>query len=154
MILPILHSLRPRWLMLAFAAAWMGCANPHEPAAADRVHGVILLPQLSSLSIFAPQSARVGIPVNVTVRTFGSSSCDKPAGMDVSHSANEVLFVPWVTNSRQFVACTDDIHSHQHQASVTFTQSGTARLVAFGYKMDEHGGRALGTVSQSIEVTP
>jgi hypothetical protein len=154
MILPLLCSLRPRWLTVAFAVAWMGCANAHAPAANERVHGVIQLPQLSSLSIFAPATARVGVPVDVTVRTFGSSTCDMPAGMDVTYSGNEVLFVPWVTNHAQFAACTDDLRSHLHPASVTFTQPGTARLVSYGYKVDEHGGRALGTVSVTLTVTP
>lgn len=154
MIIPLLLSLRPRWLTAAFAVVSLGCANAHEPARNDRVHGVILLPQLSSLSIFAPQTAKVGVPVDVTVRTFGSSTCDLPAGMDVTYSGSEVLFVPWVTSHAQFAACTDDLRSHLHPATVTFTQPGTARLVSFGYKMDEHGGRALGTVSVTLTVTP
>lgn len=155
MIIPLLYSFRPRWLTVAFAAAWMGCANAHEPATgSDRVHGVILVPILSSLSIIAPQSAKVGVPANITIRTFGSSTCAKPVGMDVTQSGSEVLFVPWVTNPSQFTACTDDLGSHQHHASVTFTQPGTARLVAFGYKMELGGGRTLGTVAVSITVTP
>ncbi|MBC7895336.1 MAG: hypothetical protein H7066_07970 [Cytophagaceae bacterium] len=153
MILPLLCSLRPRWLAVAFVAASMACANAHEPARTDRVHGVILVPILSSLSIIAPQPVRVGVPVDVTIRTFGSSTCARPAGMDVTHSGSEVLFVPWVTSGAQS-ACTDDLASHQHVASVTFTQPGTARLVAFGYKVDFQGGRSLGTVAVSITVTP
>ena len=153
MIIPLLCSLKPRWLTVAFAVAWMGCANAHEPATGDRIHGVISLPHVSSFSIFAPHTVKVGVPVDVTVRTFGSSTCNLPAGMDVSRSSTEILFVPWVTNNAA-MACTDDLRSHSHPATVTFTQPGTVRLVAFGYKADERGVRTLGTIAVSIIVTP
>lgn len=154
MILPLLRCLSPRWLGVAFVAASMACANAHEPVRSDRVHGVILVPILSSLSIHVPHLVRVGVPVEITIRTFGSSTCARPAGMDVTKSGSEVLFVPWVTGSSPHAACTDDFASHPHVASVTFTEVGTARLVAFGYKLDLQGGRALGTVALTITVTP
>lgn len=153
MIVPFLYSLRPRWFVVALAALTMACANPHDPAPADREHGLILIPILSSLSLISPASAKVGVPFNVTIRTFGSSTCNLPAGLDVKYSTGEVLFTPWVTTSAGAI-CTDDLTSHAQQASVTIAQPGTVRLVVYGYKQDFAGAKSLGTVAVSINVAP
>ena len=79
MIIPLLLSLRPRWLVVACAVASMGCANAHAPVSTERVHGLIQLPEMSSLPIHGPVTAKVGVPFEVVVRTFGSSTCDLPA---------------------------------------------------------------------------
>lgn len=153
MIIPLLLSLRPRWLAAAFAVASIGCANAHAPISNERVHGLIQLPEMSSLPIHGPVTVKVGVPFEVVVRTFGSSTCDLPAGMDITYSNSEVLFVPWVTNRQNFSACTDDFTSHVHRATVTLTHAGPAQLVAYGYKGDFLGGRILGTVAIPVTVT-
>lgn len=121
----------------------------------QREHGLISFPELSSLPILSVgPPLRVGVPTLVVVRTFGSSTCDLPAGVDVSYAGAEVILTPWVRVSTQDVVCTADLAAHRHEAIVTFTQAGTNRVTVYGYKRDFNGHLVLGTISVDVTVDP
>ena len=134
--------------------ATTACANAHAPAPAERVHGVISIPILSSLPLGVVGVPHAGVPITVVVRTFGSSSCDRPAGMDVVTGTATVTFTPWVTARTAGAICTEDLRAWEHQATVVFPTAGPVRLSAYGVIQEPSGGQRLGTVSIDVTVQP
>ncbi len=150
--------MRPRHygpILIGFALAANGCASPSDPMLLERDHGVISFPELSSLpflSIGPP--LRVGVPTMIAIRTLGSSTCARPAGMDVSYTSAAVTLTPWVHVPEAGTPCTDDIASHRHEAIVTFSRAGTNRVTVYGYKREPGGQLVLGTISVDVTVDP
>lgn len=144
---------RPLGATLALLAA-LACASPHAPVLPERVHGTISLPFLSSLPLGMTGVPHAGVATTVFVRTYGSSSCDRPAGLDVVTGAAAVTLTPWVTARTPASICTEDLRAWEHQATVVFPTAGPARISAYGVIQEAAGGSRLGTVSIDVTVLP
>lgn len=145
-----MRIVRP-FLPFAAAALALGCAEVSAPLLPGRDYGIIQFPALSAIPVNIPEIPRAGVPLNVSVYTFGSSSCITPDGMDVVYRGNEVELTPWDLTSRTG-ACTDDLASHPHHAVLTFAQPGTVTLRIQGYLLQEGGTRKLGVVKVTLNV--
>jgi hypothetical protein len=116
---------------LTLGAVVAACAAPgttDTSADWERRIGVVE-PALSSIQMLKlPPEVRVGEPFTVTVRTLGSSSCTRAAGMDVASEGLSVELTPYDEYARNPAACTDDLHAFEHTARVTVAVAGQARV--------------------------
>jgi len=122
--------------MLAVLAA--ACVNKgvFDPGW-DRQVGAVD-PALSSIQMLsAPTQAAANVPFTVTVRTLGSSSCTRAADTDVVVNGLDVDITPYDEYARNLPACTTDIHPFEHQAQVTVTTPGQARIRLHARTLDD-----------------
>ena len=96
----------------------------------------------------APASARAGVPFQVEVVTFGSSSCTREDGAEVSVNGLLAEVTPYdILDVDQ--GCTPDVHPFPRAATVRFASAGSATLRVIG-----RGGEGLVRYDVPITVTP
>jgi hypothetical protein len=130
-----------------------GCSTPTGPDH-RRVIGFI-----NGGSIVAPDTVQVDSWFTATVHTFGSSSCNKPDGVELTLGPSEAQVTPFdlvsIPDSRS--ACTMDLAPHPHPVELRFTRAGPAVIVALGEveAMDEDTYRQVpGVVIKQLVVLP
>jgi hypothetical protein len=80
----------------------------------------------------APDTVLAGRAFDVTVNTFGSSSCVRAERLDVAVTGAVARLTPYDRVAPAGSPCTPDLGAHPHTASVTFAAPGTATLEVFG----------------------
>jgi len=82
--------------------------------------------------IEAPDTVLAGSAFEVTVNTFGSSSCVRPERLDVEMADSVARLTPYDRVAPASTPCTDDLRAHPHVASVTFPSRGSGMLEVLG----------------------
>jgi hypothetical protein len=106
-----------------------GCSTPTGPDH-RRVIGFI-----NGGSIVAPDTVQVDSWFTATILTFGSSSCTRPDGAELTLRPSEAQVTPYdlvsiPTDSRS--VCTADLAPHPHPVKLRFTTAGPAIIVVLG----------------------
>jgi hypothetical protein len=105
-----------------------------------------------TLAVVTPNTARVGVPFTVDIRSWGGG-CTERDSTTVRVSARTAEVRPLVREpapSRE-QACFTIIKQFTHTAAVTFEQAGTATVRVIGRRQDD--GRAV-TVTRTVTVQP
>jgi len=140
-------------VMLISACLLMAvCTNPLGPDS-RRVIGQIQPPSEYERVIIAPDSVKVGASFQVTVNSFGSSSCVKPDGVDLELSGSLAVVTPYDRLPAGNAICTADISPRPHPVALQFSAAGEATIRAVGY-MWAQGQRVLGQVEHTLLVLP
>lgn len=79
----------------------------------------------------APDTVLAGSAFDVTVNTFGSSSCVRAERLDVEVTGAVARLTPYDRVAPAGSPCTPDLSAHPHTASVTFASPGPATLEVF-----------------------
>jgi hypothetical protein len=103
--------------------------------------GVIGANGLALDVVSSPDTVQTAVSFTVIVRTFGSSSCTRPAGADVTVSGLTATVVPLDSVVEGDMVCTSDFRSFPHDASLTFAGPGEARLAVAG--RGDHGDTTI-----------
>jgi hypothetical protein len=110
------------------------CDDSTGPSGDWEIDFGLLLPELSRAPMIAiPLNIVAGQPVNVTINTFGSSTCIRPAGVVVEGAGSRVQTLTPLDSVGVRRACTDDLAQHQHPTVLTFAQTGEATIRVRGY---------------------
>ena len=80
----------------------------------------------------APDTVSAGVAFDVTVNTFGSSSCVRAERLDVEVNGTVARLTPYDRVAPPNSVCTADLGAHPHTASVTFPNPGSATLEVLG----------------------
>ena len=82
--------------------------------------------------IEAPDTVLAGSSFDVTVNTFGSSSCVRAERLDVEVTDSVARLTPYDRVAPAGIPCTEDLRVHPHVASVTFPSRGDRMLEVLG----------------------
>jgi hypothetical protein len=128
-------------VLFAGAVAVQSCTTSSEPSSV-RALGLVLegTPPMTSL----------GSPFQVTVSTFGSSSCTRPDGYTTVATAARIEVRPYDINAAYQSACTDDLGRFPRVLLLQFDQPGTAEVVVIGRGTDGNHRE----IHQAITVLP
>lgn len=126
-----------RWTVMLLLLA--GCRSITSEDVWQRRPGIVD-PAMSSVQMIQfPPTAEAGVPFTVVIHTLGSSSCTRPSGTDVDVRGLEATLRPFDLYAAGDRACTDDLHAFRHEAVVSFSAAGSARLVVLAR---DHQGRS------------
>jgi hypothetical protein len=109
----------------AYAFAW-------DSSTGTLVVGVVNGGTSVGIVIEAPDTVLAGSAFEVTVNTFGSSSCVRAERLDVEVVGSVARLTPYDRVAPSDQPCTPDIATHPHTASVTFPTRGHAVLEVLG----------------------
>ena len=84
------------------------------------------------LVVEAPESVTAGVAFDVTVNTFGSSSCVRAERLDVEVVGSVARLTPYDRVAPPNSECSADVGAHPHTAQVTFPTPGAAMLEVHG----------------------
>jgi len=131
---------RASLVLAALTALGVACTGVTEPEWV-RVPGLVLSgpPPLSSL--IAPDTVVAGEPFQITVTTFGSSTCTQPDGYDLLLTSSRADIVPFDRTAVGAIVCTDDLHSFPRTLLLTFTTVGQAEIQVEGRGFDDRPAR-------------
>ena len=97
----------------------------------------VIGPELSSIQLLSmPAEVQANVPLDVTVRTLGSSSCTRAAELRTSQSSARLELTPYDEYAPRDRACTDDLHAFDHTARITIASPGTRTVRIIGRKFD------------------
>ncbi|HJU75245.1 MAG TPA: hypothetical protein VJ717_15995 [Gemmatimonadaceae bacterium] len=145
---------RPAALLYA-VPLFLACSESTEPDGIWEVDFGLVGAPSSLNTLIMPDTVFVGRPVAVTVNTFGSSSCTRPAGIiQASAGARLQILTPLDSVAVRAIACTDDLASHPHPTVLTFQEAGTATVRVQGYIMLQGGQKRSGAVEKLVVVRP
>jgi hypothetical protein len=116
--------MKTRFLMLVLLAAACG-SNPVEQLGTGVVRGVIKFQ--GQVVINVPETAEVGEPVTISVRSWGVEDCYITRGPTrVTDSGHWVLVEPFDTASQlpRAGVCGGPIYHFAHEATVVFSEQG------------------------------
>lgn len=138
-------SLLPLMLLLG------GCppTGPHSPALRM---GVIEFYQ-QPVEVEAPDEAVAGVPIRVTVKTFGGG-CVRKSHTEAGVSELVGTVVPWdldQTLADPDVVCTEELRIFEHTAELTFPAAGEATVRVHGLRQP---GMETVTVERPVRVRP
>jgi hypothetical protein len=94
-----------------------------------------------------------GQPFEVTVYTFGSSSCTTPDGAELKIDGMVARIIPYDLVPTADVPCTADMAPLAHPVTLRFDSEGVATLRIVGWT-SQAVGRALDSVDLSFPVHP
>ncbi|MGH7710326.1 MAG: hypothetical protein ACREOG_03530, partial [Gemmatimonadaceae bacterium] len=78
---------RSRITAVMLSAVAAACATPNEPSNGKwSIDYGLLLPTFPTSVLVIRDTVGLGRPVAVTVNTFGSSSCRRPAGIEIANA--------------------------------------------------------------------
>ena len=118
-------------LGLAALLAGTGCPFDTGPGWTWVVQpGLIAVDGLDPVS--GPDTVQRGASFTLVVKTFGSSSCTRPAGADVAVSGLTATVIPMDSVVTGDAICTADLRSFPHNATLVFGQPGEATLIVVG----------------------
>ena len=117
--------------LISTEAGWRWAVQP----------GLIAVEGVTAVGVTVPDTVQVGTSFSVVVKTFGSSSCTRPAGANVRMSGLTATFVPLDSVVEGDMVCTSDLRAFAHSASLTLDLAGEANLAVVG--RSEHGDTTL-----------
>lgn len=145
----IAHTL----IAAALGVTAASCADSTEPSGDWEVDFGLLLPELSRAPVIAvPLNIVAGQPVNVTINTFGSSTCIRPAGVVIEGAGSRLQTLTPLDSVGVRRACTDDLAQHEHPTVLTFAQPGNATIRVRGYVRGENLVRRVDTFEVVVTV--
>jgi hypothetical protein len=81
----------------------------------------------------APNTVRAGERFTVTVVTYGSSTCIRPAGAEVQVSDRTAEITPYDEQATgEGVVCTDDLRPYPRDVTLRFDEAGQALIRVIG----------------------
>ena len=121
----------------AVLAAGLALAACVDYFAWDSSTGVVVIGWVGDGAVIeviieAPDTVSAGSAFDVTVNTFGSSSCTRPERLDVEVTGQVARLTPYDLVPTGDVECTADFGAHPHQAEVMFPTAGHATLEVLG----------------------
>lgn len=125
-----------RLLRVACALVLSACSGslaPDEPLYGIRPGTLVFYQDAPRISV--PDSAVVGLPVDITISTYGNTSCVQNAGVAVAWRDGALEVRP---QSREAVrlpsnwGCADVLYRWTDTVRYTFTQVGTAQVKVHG----------------------
>ena len=128
---------RAMWFRVTVGGALVSlsaCASPTSPNSV-RVVGILDGGDPDAEVLESPDSARVGIPLVVRVTTYGSGSCTRADGADVTQFAAQADITPRDRELRDR-ACTRDLRPSTRNVTVRFTVAGRALIRVRGRRND------------------
>ena len=102
-------------------------------------------------SLIAPDVVTRGIPFQITASSFGSSSCTRADGYDVTSSQVSFEVRLYDESAPPAAACTADFRSFPRTLTVQFDQPGTAVIRVSGRGNGDEGD-APKTITKTITV--
>lgn len=109
----------------AYAFAW-------DSSTGTVVVGFVSNGVSGTVIIEAPDTVLAGSAFEVTVNTFGSSSCVRAERLDVEVTDSVARLTPYDRVAPAGTPCTEDLSAHPRVASVTFPSRGTGTLEVLG----------------------
>jgi hypothetical protein len=132
-------------------AGILACSDPNDTR---RVIGLIDAGGEPASTVDLPNDAVRGQPLEVTVYTFGSSSCTTPDGAGLEVEGLVARITPYdLVPANTSVACTADMARFAHPVTLRFYREGVATLRIVGWTSHSEG-RALDSVDLSFPVHP
>jgi len=131
-----------RVLGIAGLLAGAGCRIETGPRWSWIVQpGLIAIEGVVADGVTAPDTVEADASFTVVVKTFGSSSCTRPAGAKVTVSGLTATVAPLDSVVTGDADCTSDLRSFSHSASLTLGGAGEAAVAVVG--RSEHGDTTL-----------
>jgi hypothetical protein len=127
------------------------CADSTEPRRVWVVD-IGVLPDMPFGVVVIPDTVVVGRPVDAIVNTVGSSSCTRPAGVEIVGEGTRLQTLTPRDSFAVRAICTDDLAARPHPVRLTFDEAGLATIRVRAYVLDRSMGRRLGTVERQIVV--
>jgi hypothetical protein len=132
-------------------AGSLACSDPND---STRVIGLIDASGGHGVTVDLPSDVVRGRPFEVTVYTFGSSSCTRPDGAGLKVDGLVARITPYDhVPAGAGVPCTADLARFPHPVSVRFDREGvgTLRIVGWTFQGER---RSLDSVDLSFPVHP
>lgn len=125
-----------RILVLAIAALVAGCSsvtgNDDDEVVDERVIG-LLVTQEHDPQIVAPDTVNVGETFEVSIRTYGLSSCWEMDGTEVHADGLAATVIPFdVHLAQRVIGCRAVVREFEHVATLGFDRPGSAVLTVHG----------------------
>ena len=139
----------PRWFglsligMLVLAGA--ACSSTTEPPGEERRPGLILGFSHGDPQVVMPDTVQAGTEFTVQVTTYGNG-CYRKGETEVAVSGSVATVTPWDYVDLGAGACPDLLLTFVHEATVQFSQAGSASVVIVG-----RSGGSMG--EEPVEVT-
>jgi hypothetical protein len=118
----------------------------------DRTVGIITN-GYSAQVIKAPDTVSANQSFEITVYSFGSSSCTIPDHVDLDISGLRATITPHDRSSGQFT-CTSDIAARPHPVQLRFGHPGIATIHVIGTVFNDAGESVTGSAYHTIVVRP
>ena len=144
-------------LLVTAAFGLLGCSDSTGPGPSTgpdpaRFIGVIQ-PGLRVTVILAPDTVSVSTPFEVTVNSYGSSTCTIPDGVELILTENSALITPYDRLPAGQAVCTGDIAPRPHPVELQFTVAGIASIEVIGYRLTGEGA-VLTSMERTVVVRP
>ncbi|TVR54179.1 MAG: hypothetical protein EA421_09385 [Gemmatimonadales bacterium] len=127
------------------AASGAACTSTTEPPGEERRPGLILGFNHGDPQIVMPDTVQAGTEFTVQVTTYGNG-CYRKGETEVAASGSVVTITPWDYVNLGAGACPDLLLTFVHEATVAFSQAGSASVVIVG-----RSGGSMG--EEPVEVT-
>jgi hypothetical protein len=101
--------------------------------------------------IRAPDTVSANESFQVTVFTFGSSSCGAADHVDLKLSSSLAIITPHDRSSGE-ATCTADVAARAHPVELRFTAVGIANIHVVGAVISNEGVRVMGSADQVVVV--
>ncbi len=119
-----------------FALAMIGpCSEPTEPGW-TRVLGLIVDDSQGMSSLVLPAQADRGTPVTIVVSSWGSSSCTRADGYDLTVRPERVEIHIFDRIAPPHTACTEDFGNFPRSITLNFPQPGNIEVKLVGRGFD------------------
>lgn len=139
-----------RFLLYATTLAAAGCGIL-EPGGWSRGLGMVIDGNLFPTSLIAPDVVTKGVPFEVTVSSFGSGSCTRADGYELSATPASAEVRLYDQSAPSGSMCTADLRSFPRILMLQFDQAGTAELRVIG-RGDGEDGQGIKTIRKTITV--
>lgn len=127
----------------------VSCSTSTEPEWA-RVPGLIMEGQAPFTALVAPDDVARGTRFDVTVSSFGSSSCTRDDGYDLEATRTSAVIRLFDLVATGAIACTDDLRQFPRHLTLEFPDPGPASITVVGRGFD---GQPL-EITKTIIVRP
>lgn len=125
----------------------LACGDPTGPDG-RATPGLLLTGDAPMTSLVAPETARAGERFDVTVSSFGSGNCTRPARDQVRVTGLRAEIRLYDFQGGAATGCTRDLRQFPRTVRLTFDRPGRAEIVVIG----RDGAGAPRTVSQAVVV--
>jgi hypothetical protein len=141
----------PTVLAAAMILTTAACDNALEPADWTRRLGLVMDNPPHLTSLVAPDEVTRGVPFQITVTTFGSSSCTLPDGHELTYPDGAAEVKAYDLAAPSQTPCTDDIHSFPRTVTVQFHTVGTAEIRVVGRSFAS-SSQDIRTITKTVTV--
>ena len=111
----------------------------------ERVPGSIDVESVLQGSLAVPAEATVGVPFQITVTTYGSSSCTRPGDTETGGEGLVAVVRPFDWSRTGDAVCTADLRAYSRTVALRFDEAGEATVRLIGQE---------GQVERTVQVRP